>query len=438
MSEQKGFLAGFGKIDITPDYPVGLRGYANDGTRIHEMVVDKVYATCIAVTEEDKTILMFTVDHCGLGQNMVEWIRNSASEATNVPVENIFCAATHTHSAPSTGAHPNALRYRGDLVLGCVKAAVEAMADRAPATILVGKQNVPGMNFVRHYVKKSGGVAGVAFGSFKDDPPVAHTAQSDTELMLVKFQREEMKQSIVMVNWQGHPDCSAQIGKLNIAASYPGILRDALALYTGDLIAYFTGDDGNTVIDSSLQDEKHYLNWREYGVKMAEYAYSLYKNLQPMEAAGIATCRRVVEVETDHGMDHRIDDANEVFKVWKEVGLTEGNALAKSVGFSSVYQANAIRNKFHMEKTRTLELNAFRIGDIGFTSGTYEMFSESGMAIRAGSPFEHTFLLTGNFTYLPSKAAYDYQCYEAVTGYYARGTAEFLDQNYLEMLNQIR
>ena len=438
MSEQPQLLAGFGKIDVTPDYPVGLRGYANDGTRIHEMVVDPIYVTCIALTEGEETILVYTLDHCCCDQTITQWIRQAVTPVTGIPGEKIFTSATHTHSAPSTGAHPNAMRYRGDLVVWCVQAAQAALADRAPAKVLVAKQEVPGMNFVRHFITANGSIAGIAFGSFKDNPPLDYTTQPDKTLMLVKFQREGFKKSILMVNWQGHPDRSSEIGKLNIAPSFPGPFRDTLATYTGDLVAYFTGADGNTVIDSRLKQDQHNLNWREYGIKMAEISYGLYKQLQEVPGTGIAVNRRVVELQTDHGMDDRIEDALKVIDFWKKEGLTEGMAYARSFGFSSVYQANAIRNKFHMDKTRTLELNTFRVGGIGFTSGTYEMFSEAGLAIRERSPFENTFLLTGNFSYIPSKEAYDYQCYEAVTGYYARGTGERLVEEYIEMLNEIK
>ena len=57
MCEQQGLLAGFAKIDMTPDYPVGLAGYSDAEKRIHEMVVERVYATCIALTEGEELIL---------------------------------------------------------------------------------------------------------------------------------------------------------------------------------------------------------------------------------------------------------------------------------------------------------------------------------------------------------------------------------------------
>jgi hypothetical protein len=91
-----------------------------------------------------------------------------------------------------------------------------------------------------------------------------------------------------------------------------------------------------------------------------------------------------------------------------------------------------------MDKTGELELNAFRVGGIGFTTGTYEMFAESGTAVKDGSPFELTFLLTGNSSYIPSLPAFNYRCYEADTGFYAAGTAEKLVDKYLEMLKDMK
>ena len=84
------------------------------------------------------------------------------------------------------------------------------------------------------------------------------------------------------------------------------------------------------------------------------------------------------------------------------------------------------------------ETNAFRVGGVGFTTGTYEMFSEGAIHIRKNAPYEYVFLLTGNSGYIPSDAAFNYRCYEADTGFFARGTGELLADNYLEMLQKVQ
>ena len=438
MTEQNGLLAGYGKVDITPDYPTGLGGYSNAESRQHEMVVENIFTTCIALTEGEETILVYTIDNCACDQYLAEKIRSVVAPVTGVPDEKIFCSATHTHSAPSIWGYPNVKRYTADLLMACVKAALEALADRAPAKVMAAKKEFFGLNFVRHYITANGTYAGSNFGTFKDNPAVGYVTEPDRQMVLVKFAREGLKKSITLINWQGHPDCARAAGFENITSGYPGTMRDTLALYTGDLTAFITGADGNTNITTMVKADSHGMQWREYGVYMAKLAYELSKEMVEVEGTGIATARRTIEVEIDHSWDHMVPQADEVFGLWKSVGKPEGDALGRTYGFTSVYQARAIKARSNMEKTRTLEINAFRVGGVGFTTGTYEMFSDAGIFVKANSPYAFTFLLTGNSGYIPSDDAYNYRCYEADTGFFARGTAELLADNYVEMLKEIQ
>ena len=437
MSENQQLLAGFAKIDMTPDYPVGLAGYSDAEKRIHEMVVEPVYATCIALTEGEETILVFTIDNCACDRGTAEKIRAAVTEATEIPDEKIFCSATHGHNCPAVWGY-NGSRFAQQLYAACAVAAKEALADRAPSKMLAAKKEFPGMNFVRHFMTANGTPAGSNFGTFKDNPAVGYLSEPDKQMVLIKFEREGFKKPILMVNWQGHPDRGGEIGRFNIAPSYPGPLRDTLSALSGCLVAFFTGSDGNTNIDSRVAADKHNLNWREYGVKMAELAYSFLPELQEIEGSGIAYKREMVEVDVDHSWDHMVPQADEVFALWKSTDKKTGDVLAKQYNFTTVYQARAIRNRAKMGKTTVLEINAFRIGGIGFTTGTYEMFSEAGIEIKKRSPYAITFELTGNSTYVPTDKAYNYRCYEADTSFYARGTAEKLVDRYIAMLEEIK
>ena len=438
MCEPKGLLAGYSKVDITPDYPTGLGGYSNAETRQHEGVVENVFTTCVALTDGDETILLYTIDNCACDHGFAEKIRAMVTPVTGIPGEKIFCSATHTHSAPSLGGYPNAARYIGDLLEACVKAAREALTDRAPAKLMAAKKDILGMNFVRHNITANGTYAGSNFGSFKDNPAVGYATEPDRQLLLVQFRREGPKKPITLINWQGHPDCARAAGFENITSGYPGPMRDTLALLTGDLTAFFTGADGNTNITTRVKADDHKLNWREYGVKMAQIAYELYAELQEVEGTGIATARHMVEVEIDHSWDPMLEQANEVYDLWKTVGKPEADALGKTYNFTSCYQARAIKARAQMGKSRILEINAFRVGGVGFTTGTYEMFSDAGIFMRANSPYGYTFLMTGNSGYIPSDDAFNYRCYEADTGFFARGTAELLADKYVEMLKEIQ
>lgn len=433
-----GLYAGFGKVDITPDYPVGLGGYGNAAARMVVAVAERIYATCVALTEGDETILVYTVDTCAMSQSSQNWLRDSLSAALSIPGEKIFITATHCHSAPAFYGYPNLQRYLSDLVRWMQEAAQKALLDRAPATITAGKKKIPGMTFVRHYLMTDGTYFGSNFGNQKDNPPVDYAGKPDEMLGLVCFLRELPKKDILLINWQGHPDRARQIGFSTLAPSYVGPLRDTLSVTTGCLVAYFTGADGNQNIDSLIEKDKHNLNWREYGVKMAQLAYEAYKEMEPVEGSGIATTSRVFHAEVDHSWDHMVDVSKKIQELFYAEGAAVATAEAKKHNMTSCYQARAIITRSEMDKTKPVELFAFRVGNVGFTSCDYEMFSQSGTYIKENSPNAMTMVLTGNHGYLPNASAYDYRSYEADTGYFVRGTSERLAETMVDMLKEIQ
>ena len=439
MGEKTGLHAGYAKMDITPDYQVGLGGYSNAETRRNtEGVAERIYATCIAFTDGDETILVYTIDNCSCGRAFADEIREAVKNAVGIDGEKVFCAATHSHSCPGLGGHPEAQQYRELLLNACVEGAKKALADRAPAVPMAAKKRFPGMNSTRHVELANGVFAGYNWRK-QNSPIVGPGGFADNQMVLVKFAREE-KKDILLINWQGHPDCTGQIGMHVIAPSFVGPLRDTLAVGSGMEVAYFTGADGNMIIDCAkfFPELAHNMNWRRYGVQIGTLALDTLDELVEVEGTGIATARAIVEVDVDHSWDHMVPQADEVYALWKSTDKPTGDVLARKYNMSSVDHARAIRSKAAMEKTKELEINAFRVGGIGFTTGTYEMFSESGIQVKGRSPYEYTMILTGNSSYIPSAHAHDHRCYEADTGFYAKGTAEKLVDKYVELLNAIQ
>ena len=439
MCENKGLMAGFAKMDITPDYTVGLGGYSNAETRRNVGIAMPIYATCIALREGEETILVYTIDNCACGRGTADEIREVVGAATGIPGDKMFFGATHTHNAPSTGGYPEARMYRNQLYAACARAAQLALEDLAPAKTLAAKKSFPGWNNTRHVRLENGVVAGYNWRTF-ESPIKELFGPADHEMVLIKFDRGEEKKSILMINWQGHPDCSRDIGFELIAPSYPGPLRDTVEAGSGMHVAFFTGADGNMIIDCKvfLPEQAHNLKWRRYGVKIGTLALELLEELQEVEGSGIATKRQLMQVDVDHSWDHMVPQADEVYKLWKETDKPTGDKLGKQYNFSSVYQARAIRDRAKMGQHIELETNAFRVGGVGFTTGTYEMFAESGIQVKEGSPYDFTFVITGNSSYIPAERNFEYRCYEADTGFYAPGTAEKLVDNYIKMLKEIQ
>lgn len=443
MNENKPFLVGYARQNITPDYTVHLTGYGDDETRLSQGVVDDIYLTCIAVTDGDETVLMYTSDLLSFGDDQPELARALVSPATGIPGDHMFFTATHNHSGPLN--YPSRLpeeergdivRFQDDLLAAAVSTAQAALADRAPAAMFSTVQDVPGMNFIRHYKMSDGTYAGSNFGNWNQEI-TGHATENDPRMVLVKFARDG-KQDIVLMNWQAHNDNVRQVGYNLISSSYAGRVRAKFEQETGLHFAFFMGASGNQNPDSRIEAEKHGLNYIAYGEQLALHAIAALDKLTPVTGTGIKTKHVMFEYEIDHSWDHLLEQANEVFDLWKTVGKKEGDILGKTYGFSSSFQARDIRRRAAMPPTDLLELNAFRIGDMGFFTSTNEVFSTVGRYVRANAPFDTTFILTGNRFYLPCAESYDYRSYEADTSMFAKGTAEKVADELVRMLNDVR
>ena len=435
-SQASGLQAGFGRENITPEKPAGLGGYSDAETRRSGLVLDYIYTTCVAFNEGDTTILVYTIDICGLNDNQMDRIRSVVTQATGVANENIFIGATHTHSAPQIAGNDE---WATLFYTACSNAAKTAIADLAPVQIYAGTAQLENMNFVRHYLMNDGTYYGSNFGSIASGFK-AHALEADKQIILLKLDREKGK-DILMVNWQSHPASAARLdGYTDVSADFVGHTRSKLENETGMQVAYYTGASGNVTNKSLIESENTNSNndYRAYGKVLADKIIALLPALTPVEDSGIKTTRTAFEAQVDHSWDHMIQQANEVYDLWKTVGKTEGDNLGKTYGFTSSYQARAIRTRYDLPATQTRELRAFRVGPIGFISGTYEMYCDHQMYVKENSPFDITFSITGCSGYIGNKASYEYRSYETDTGMFASGTGEAMAEEYVKLLNAIK
>ena len=91
-------------------------------------------------------------------------------------------------------------------------------------------------------------------------------------------------------------------------------------------------------------------------------------------------------------------------------------------------------------QTTTLNITAARAGDIVFIGFGCEMCTEIGMAIKAASPFKHTFVIThcnGAAGYLPTKDMHKEGGYEVRSSPFAPQAVEMVIKQSLRMLYQL-
>jgi hypothetical protein len=413
---EAGLQVGFGRTNITPSYSVALQG-GNYKNRMSQGVLDALFATCIAIKSGEEIVLLYTIDVKLMTGSFVAPMKSMISMTTGVPENNIFLSATHTHSGPavrySWDGSDRYLREFNDNVVG---AAVMAIKDLAAATMSAGGVMTEGLNFVRHYVMSDGSVGGPNFG--KDGLlRMSHVRDADRELQLVRFERAD-KKDILMMGFGAHCTMNGQETDLLLSADYPAPTREHIENNNPDmLVAFFQGASGDQVPSSSVE-ESFNEQYREHGKKLGQYALDALDTLKPVEGEGIAFANQTMTYATNK------------------------KDLDKTDNFNGRFEEKWIQTRKKLPPTRDMVLRAVTVGNLGFVFAPYEMFGEQGRYIKDNSPLDLTFIATcgeGDNSYLAaSKGGFDYNSYEAQVCYYAEGVAEQAAKAFVDILSALR
>jgi hypothetical protein len=138
---------GVARIDITPDYPIRLVGYAS---RKQE---SEGVAKALAIgSDKDQPAILITVDNCGVPANVRDEVVRRLQQKKHIKPDRVALCSTHTHSAPwLQGYAPNIFsgpippeeqahieRYTRDVTDALEAVALNALADRRPAKLSRG------------------------------------------------------------------------------------------------------------------------------------------------------------------------------------------------------------------------------------------------------------------------------------------------------------
>ena len=382
------FKAGYSRVDITPDFIVSLNSSRNSVG-----VYDHIYATCVATSYNGVTALFITVDVRNITNDMCAKTMDIIKEKTGIPAENVIITATHNHSSPDTGLtdRPN-IRKWFTLYYNALPVMLdEALADLAPAEMQIGRTETDRLNFVRRYLMEDGTYNGIA-STNAGKKYVAHETEADPEFQVIKFERGEAK-DIILVNWQAHAAHALGMPENQICADFISYIRDGAEEKYDCHFAYYQGACGNINFHSNLGLSKYNNNYIHVG-------------------------RALVDV----------------------LGEALDNALPAKTG-----EIKSIADKLTVTKknnggTDQMPLSAISIGDVAFVAAPIEMFDTNGMEIKAASEFDMTFVCgyaNGRYGYMPSNFAFPHGDYEVQQCKYVQGTGEQIANQLIDFLKQL-
>lgn len=390
----EGFSVGYSKADITPDLSLelGLVGTNNEKERIATGVVEPLYASCVAITDEEgNTVILFGTDLLHTATYVTMAVRERITEETGIEGKFVQFTASHNHSGPGQVAgygFANTDKYNEFFIDQCVKAATEALLDRKPATMSTTFTRTENLNYKRYYVLKDGTYVGRT-GGYTQDDLYAHTEKADNLLQLVKFTREGGR-DVALINWQAHYK-GGPTTQLNYSSDYFGVMRRLLLEQAGCESVFLLGASGDLACNSEISTERDPNNtdYVSQGTALANIAMKAMENMTPAQTGKVCLEENIFHIDTNP-------------------------------------------NDYY--------LYTFGVGEIGFVMAPYEMYQSNGMDIRHDSPYKMTMIGTlanasDNNFYLPNADAYDIPNAYGISEKYVKGDAEKFHEQYINMLN---
>ncbi|UCC99388.1 MAG: neutral/alkaline non-lysosomal ceramidase N-terminal domain-containing protein, partial [Phycisphaerales bacterium] len=403
-SENAGRLrAGTAKVDITPQEPVRMSGYAGR-KGLSQGVHDPLSARVVAFSNSDKRLVQVSTDLIGFYDGTTEHIRKILLEEFKLEPSELFLSGIHTHAGPTLTidkekGNPSNLAYTQDLTARLTEAIRKALSDMEPVQIGTGVGHSPvGSNRRKLEFDKLGN-SQIRLGR----NPYGIT---DKEVLVMKVAKPDGKVTAAMFDYAMHATCLGSKNYtisgdvLGLAEQFaekilgPDTIAPAFAGASGNINPWFRALTGfNT--ESGWIPEPVLL-----GTMLGEEVVHVLRGIEDVSgAAEISTAFVTLELPG------------------KQLGeLT----IAKDCPATK------------------LNITVARIGDIGFVGIGCEVLTEIGISIKAASPYKHTFIVThcnGEADYLAPEHLYVEAGYEIRSSPFAPQAAETVVKQAVRMLH---
>jgi len=397
-----GLKAGVARIDITPEKPVTLSGYASRkdlSTGVH----DPLSARVVAFEAGGKRLVLVATDIIGFYEGTAEYMRSAIMAEFGLQPSELFLTAIHTHSAPSPAlkrGHANNIEYTEALRGKYLEVIRKALASMEPATLGVGVGSCPvGSN--RRELRLSGkGESAITLGR----NPQGIT---DKEVLVMKVAKMDGAPLAVAFDYATH---GTSLGTANytVSGDVPGLAEQFVEkiLGAGVIAPAFAGASGN--IDPwfrvlpAFNEEP---GWIPEPVLLGTFL------------------------------------GEEVVHVYR--AIKETNPADKiATGFATLQLPAKPRENASTESPGTADfaITVARLGDVAFVGLGGEVFTEIGLAIKAGSPCRHTFVIThcnDAAGYLAPKEAHVQGGYEVQSSRFAPQAADIVIRESIRMLHDL-
>ena len=416
------FLAGAATADVTPKNGVSMDG-AISKPGPAKGVHDPLTARAIVMKSGGTTLALAIVDMCMIEKSVYDQAKEIVQEKVGIPHSRVLAAATHSHATPRAihiGRGPLDDAYHVWLSKQIAAAIIKAHGNLAPATVAHGSFEQPSFIKCRRFLCEPGTVGANPFGETGEriksvagpgGKVLRPAGPVDPQFSVLSFRHADGKPLAVLGNFSVHY-CGGYAGGL-VSADYFGAYAKALEnkLNAGEKHPPFvglmsngtSGDTGS--IQLNLGKAKPWDRINASGRALAEKTLELIAGLPHAAPKQLAAKSANLEFSVRKPSPERLQ--------WAKDLLADRTAKGPH-RWSRIY-ANETLHLADYPDRYALPLQALRIGDIAVAAAPCEIFAETGLAIKAGSPFENTFtieLANGYSGYLPTPQGHEWGGYE--------------------------
>ncbi len=452
MSEIK---VGFSTVNINPPLGIGMVGYFKE--RYGKGFLDDLEVKTLIIEQNNKKIALISVDNCMLSTNVYEEYVERIEKQTGISKENVFLAATHTHTGPyiepalGMNVTPELVKeYRGfvgERIADCVQL---ALMDIKPSKMgyIIGYAPER-VAYIRRYKMKDGSTMTCPP---VEDPNIDHPIGTlDQRVNVLRFDREGAE-SIVLVNYGLHVDT---VGGELLSADWPSWMSRTLdKALDGTKCIFFggaQGDVGSTNVfpkDGDMNDTEISFDnemkspgmARFVGRALAGTVLQVYDKVKYVDIDDIDIIINDIKVPSNMPTKDQIPLAKK-YKELYDAGRDNEIPYEAMELTTVVAEACRICNLENGPEYFNIRLTGVKLGPVAMVGIAGEPFTDVGRGIKEAEGWELIMpccLVNGSMGYFPMKSAYDEGGYEARSSSFKSGVAELIIEGGKETLNKLK
>jgi len=416
---------GVAQLDITPDHPVELSGFAAR-TQPSTGVLDPIYLKCLYLEDGDEKLLWLHADLVAFAPEFVRTFRFWARDVLGINAGNVLLSATHTHSAPATislkGCGQIDETYLRDLFINCQLVSKAAVSRTQPCRLSIARSQ---LNLAVDRRKK----------------PTAHV---DPTLYALAFTDAERKHLATVVNYAMHPVALGHVNR-QISADWCGAAASELTnlLPNRPITLITNGPAGNINPPAeSVPPDQVY----SYGQTIARAAHTslVTRASSPCETRPqLRVLSQSIPIDLDTMNESEIDRL-----IDHHLSTIKDDWIWAKPFREALEHWRTSRKRDLAEGVRTLDiqLQLIQLGPLNILTVNGEMFSRFNQIVRDKTPGIDLFTIAyanEAFGYIPTNEAYAEGGYEVETAHFfynsfrpKAGALELLSDRAAEMILQ--